>query len=327
MKRFSVGFTLSVIAFTPLTAACAQNTTAPLVAPSAATTAAEVTAQEARPKLTWAPPVLESPITVEVSNSQFSLKLDSAKDYIVKMPSTPVEVGVRISGGRNVVLIGGEIRIPSLEEKPDTDAKKRDKYDFRGMYLHGQTGTIHVEGLWITGAGLREGFNFDQRHGATVQLQNIRVDTVHGTRAGHHADVFQTWAGPAELRIDRLTGYTTYQGTFLMPLQHFKEGDAPKQWDFRNLNIVGTENSGYMLWVNSSKDFPLNVQNVWVSPRSRSKSNRDAFLWPKPSTGDASWNNVQVGLPPEGDFVPEGVAGLNYVSPGYLEASTPVATP
>ena len=71
--------------------------------------------------LTWAPPNLENPQTIDIAQiireratwkSPAHLKLDLDKDYIIKMPDEPLTVsgGLGISGGRNVVLIGGEIR-------------------------------------------------------------------------------------------------------------------------------------------------------------------------------------------------------------------------
>jgi hypothetical protein len=185
------------------------------------------------------------------------------------------------------------------------------------VYLKGQTGTIHIEGLHIGGAELAEAFNLDQRLGAIVQLQNIRIETVRGLRAGHHADLVQTWAGPAELRIDGLTGSTDYQGFFLLPNQHFT-GDAPRKFDFRRMNITGTDKAGYLLWRQTNPAFEFSLSEVWLQPNPK-RTDRDQFLWPKPSTGDKSWENVKIGVPPAGDFVPEGVAGLNYVSPGYVK--------
>jgi hypothetical protein len=288
----------------------------------------QVWAQEpvARPKLTWAPPVLTEPITIEITEKKTSFKLDQTKDYILKMPSRPLQGGLNIWGGRNVVLIGGEIHIPTKEEAPDF------KGSTRALYIQQQKGTIHIEGLLVSGGGLTEGVNFNQRLGGIVQFQNMRFDTVHGERSGHHADLIQTWAGPTELRIDRFTGHTSYQGFFLLPNQHFQtveqngvvsEAPKPRLFDFRNINLIGTDRSAYMLWLPTPPGFPLNLQEVWVKPSpKKDQANRDQFLWPKPSTGDTSWAAVKVGIPPEGDFVPAGVAGVNYVSPGYLEQKT-----
>jgi hypothetical protein len=171
----------------------------------------------------------------------------------------------------------------------------------------------------VSGKGLTEGVNLNQRQGATVQFQNVRMETVHGSREAHHADLIQTWAGPAKLRIDRFTGHTSYQGFFLLPNQHFQDGPKPRLFDFRHMNIHGTDRAGYMLWLPTPAGFTVDVHDVWVSPNPKRNADRDQFLWPKPSTGDTSWAGVKVGAPPEGDYVPAGSVGLNYVSPGYLE--------
>ena len=259
--------------------------------------------------LTWAPPELTNPVEVRVTATNHRLRLQAGRDYVVRMPAEPLEVlgGLTISGGDDVVLVGGEIRVP--DGATSTDA--------RGLYLKDQTGTVHVEGLRIAGRDLAEGINLDQRLGAVVQLQNVRVETVHGTRAGHHADVLQTWAGPRVLRVDGLTGSTTYQGLFLLPLQMGTQ-PAPDVVDLRRVDLEGTPESGYLLW-RDTLGWPLRLQDVWVSPRD--PASRDSFLWPKGSgAGTEVWPEVLVGSPPDGDFVPLGSAGVGYVSPGYAAA-------
>lgn len=260
--------------------------------------------------LSWAPPALTDPITVPISDRNRDLRLDPAKDYVLRMPDTPFTApgGLVIGGGRNVVLIGGEIRRPA-------PAAGEEKTGGRALFLKSQTGTIHIEGLLITGEGLKEGINLDQREGGIVQLQNLRIDTVHGERAGHHADLIQSWAGPGELRIDRFTGRTDYQGFFLLPNQHF-DGPAPRGFDFRRMDITGSDTSAYLLWRQDRSTYPVAIDRVWVQPKP-TRTDRDAFLWPKPSTGDRTWDAVQVGVPPGGAFVPPGVAGIGYQSPGY----------
>jgi hypothetical protein len=289
-----------------------------------------VLAASAEP-LSWAPPALENPVTLDLGKetSWRNFKLDKTKDYIVLMPTNRPWVGeLNLYGGHNVVLIGGEVRIPDEAEDPSFGERNEEgklRKSRRAVYIQGQTGTLHIEGLLISGAGLHEGFNIAEREpGCVVQLQNIRCETVHGSFSKNHADVIQSWAGPAELRIDGLTAFTDYQGFFLLPNQHFaldKGGFLPTKWDFRRINLVGTELSAYLLWCPDNPGFPIEVANVWVKPASKKKGDRDAFLWPKPKAkGDTMWEKVKEGLPPDGDFVPEGAAGLGYVSPGYADA-------
>lgn len=261
--------------------------------------------------LTWAPPVLVDPTTVQITEDNRNLKLDKQRDYHLLLPTDrPLLGGLTIYGGRNVVLIGGVVQVPTKEEAPDA-VKGR-----RALYLKAQTGTIHLEGIHFRGEDLAEGINLDQREGAIVQLQNLRFDLLHGTRKGHHSDLVQTWAGPRELRIDGLTGSTSYQGFFLLPNQHF-DGPQPERWDFRRMDITGTQDSAYLLWSPDETPWPIELTEVWLQP-SPKKTNRDGFLWPKPSTGNCPWESASVGPAPAGEFVPEERVGLGYVSPGYV---------
>ena len=307
-----------------------KNITIPLVI-VAGVTSAEPSSPAALRPLSWAPPALENPVVLDLGKeAQWrNFKLDKTKDYIVQMPKDHPWVGeLNIYGGRNVVLIGGEVRIPDEAEDPAFGERNEEgklKKSRRAVYIQGQTGTLHIEGLLISGAGLHEGFNIAEREpGCIVQLQNIRCETLHGSYSKNHADVIQSWAGPAELRIDGLTAFTDYQGFFLLPNQHFaldKGGFLPTKWDFRRINLIGTELSAYLLWCPDNHGFPIEVDDVWVKPASKKSGDRDMFLWPKPKAkGDTTWEKVKEGLPPEGDFVPEGVAGRDYVSPGYAPA-------
>ncbi|WP_250445553.1 hypothetical protein [Actinotalea sp. C106] len=279
----------------------------------ASTVPAVTTTDEARPRLTWRPPALTSPEVVRISATNRALRLDDSRDYVLQMPSTPLEVegGLTVSGGRNVVLVGGTISIPAGAEQTN--------HAHRGLFLKNQTGTVHVEGLLITGVGLGEGINLDQREGAVVQLQNVRVETTQGSLETNHADVLQTWAGPRVLRVDRLSAATEYQGFFLLP-QQFGTQAQPEVVDLRRVDLRGTPESGYLLW-RDDLEWPLTVQDVWVAPRN--PSSRDSFLWPKGSgPGTEAWPQVDVGTPPGGEFVPAGLAGTGYTSPGYTSAGT-----
>lgn len=301
-SRATAGLSVLTLAGTLLVAAVSSAPAATASTSTSTSTAALATSVGS--KLTWRPPALSSPTTVTVSSSNRTIKLSAGRDYVVKMPRTPLNVrgGLIIAGGRNVVLIGGEIRITNSSTSSN---------DKRGLYLKNQTGTVHIEGLKITGSTLAEGINLDQRAGGTVQLQNIRVDTVY-SRGVHHSDVLQTWGGPAVLRVDRLTGSTTYQGFFLDPTKY--GSPQPKLFDFRNVNIVGKSGSKYLLW-RDGKAWPMKVGNVWAKP-SLTGIARGQFL--RPDNTSRGWGYVKVGLPSIGDFVPATRAGVSYVSPGYL---------
>jgi hypothetical protein len=261
--------------------------------------------------LSWAPPQLSAPISVDVVTGKQSLVLDSNRDYRIVMPSSPVSGsgGLTISGGHNVVLIGGEIRVPTAKEAPDSKLR-------RGLYLKGQTGTVHIEGLHIAGADLAEGIDLDQRFGATVQLENIRIERTRGSYTTNHADIIQAWAGPAILRVDRLTGSSDYQGFFMLPLQHF-EGQIGT-WDLRRVDLTAAAGSGFMLWKGANDK--VTSQNVYIRADDRTTGK---LFWPD----QAAWPGVVVGSPPGGEFVPAGAAGIGYVSPGYGSSSQPLPSP
>ncbi|MFP2908047.1 hypothetical protein ACLESD_23955 [Pyxidicoccus sp. 3LFB2] len=250
-------------------------------------------------KLSWRPPALTSPTTVNVTNADRSLTLDMTRDYIVVIQEKLLGE-LSIYGGRNVVLIGGHIQIQSVTNR-------------RGLYLKHWTGTMHVEGLLIDGEHLGDAVNIDTRTvGATLQLQNIRTAEVHGTPEEaacytcpgvFHPDILQNWGGPTYYRVDRLTGSTDYQGLMIQPEQF---GNPTVLADFRNMNI--TSDGGYIFFrAGGTQDFVLS--NVWLHRTVGTK-----YGYPE---NDPEWTAFNKGLPPGGDFVPAGSVGMNYVSPGY----------
>jgi hypothetical protein len=267
-------------------------------------------------RLLWAPPSLSNPVTVEAAGADrhgdiaHQLDLSPSRDYIVRMPPGPLPGGLTIQGGHNVVLIGGEIDVP-MQPGPSPSPESR-----RGLYLTEQTGTAHVEGLLIRGPDLSEGIDLSEPDGAVVQVENVRVEGVHARDETHfsdnHPDVLQTWAGPAELRVDRLSGSTDYQGLFLAPNQ-FGLQPPPRQVTLSRVDLqpisMAQRCSCYLLWEAGS--FPIRSTDVWLIPHpSRSFA---GSVWPSV----ASWAGVMDGAPPRGQFVPVGVAGPSYLAPGY----------
>jgi hypothetical protein len=231
--------------------------------------------------VTWPAPKLRDPITLAVRSGHTNLRLNPRRDYVLRLPSRPLVApgGLRISGGHHVVLVGGLIHVTGRAG---------------GMLLQGQTGTIHIEGVRLTGRAMVEGIDLSEGAGAVVQLQNIWIDEVHGSQATNHADLIQTWAGPRRLRIDGFVGKTGYQGFFLLPNQHFR-GPPPERFDLRNV-FINAASGGYALWRQTKPGFPLSTRNVWVMPNAR-RSGRNLWLWPKPSSGDRSWKDVRAGRP------------------------------
>src|SRR5688572_30322769 len=54
--------------------------------------------------LSWPPPALQRPTTIEVTEDNRYLELDPDRDYRIQMPKTPLTgaSGLKIVGGRNV---------------------------------------------------------------------------------------------------------------------------------------------------------------------------------------------------------------------------------
>jgi hypothetical protein len=227
---------------------------------------------------TWPAPELQNPETIVLSADRPTLNLENDRDYRLVVPCEGLSLngGLMVRGGRNVVLHNGTITVTHPEGA-------------RGLFLNDQTGTVDIANLHIAG-NLTEGIDLAQTKKATVQLQNILIDPVKGTRATNHADLVQTWAGPHRLRIDGLRGTTQYQGFFLTPTQRFGKG-TPEEVDIRNVTIKTTEESAYALW-RDDEEWELETRNIAIYPAK--KKSRDALLWPKPSTGDTSWEAVTV---------------------------------
>ena len=257
-------------------------------------------------RLTWSPPSLTAPTTVHVNDSNNNVVLDNSRDYRIVFDGFIRKAGgLQITGGRNVVLIGGRIEVPTAAEAPAPAAR-------RGLYLKNQTGSIHVEGLYIGGVDLGEGINLDERLGATVTLQNIFVETVKGSQAGNHADIIQTWGGPKTLRIDGLVGSTTYQSMFLLPNQ-FQPVET-RDWDFRNVRVTNFASSGYSIW--KDDNLAISATNVGVI---RADSPWKS-MWPS----ESAWPGVSVTPEP---MALSGAPGLSYATPGYAGDPTPATTP
>lgn len=279
------------------------------------------------PKLRWAPPRLTMPTTIQVGPEGGQFNLAPGKDYVVQIGDVNAVGGVRLIGGRNIVVIGGHITIPWAGD----DASIGDRL---GLYLKNQTGTVHVEGLLIDNAGgdLSEGIQIAAPD-AVVQIENCRVEGIHARDemnfTDNHPDLIQPWGGVRALLVDGFSGLTDYQGFFLVG------SSAPiGKVQLRNVNIVGTDTSRYLFW--QEDGVPVDLRNVWLAPaKNRSLGwsvwpdknaadprtvivNPDGSVRWQPSTGITG--AILSGGPPGGDIVPSSSVGPGYVSPGYEQS-------
>jgi hypothetical protein len=258
----------------------------------------------------WDRPALNDPTTVTISEGNWNIVLDQTMDYILQCPpgANDMTGGPVIWGGHDVVLENCDINVTQAGG---------------GMSLKNQTGTVWIHDLHISGTHLTQGINL-QEPGATVVMRDVLIDTVHGSYTTNHAELIQTWAGPARLLIDGLTGSTTYQGFFLLPNQWYS-GPPPTQFDFRNVNIDDSQGA-YALWLDDVNGgvnaMQLNLQNVYVEPQA-TRTDRSWWLWPKPTSGDMSWANVVAGSPQGGSYVQATDGGATGVD--ELISPTPLA--
>lgn len=281
------------------------------------------------------PPPLTEPQRVEVSVDATSnvLSLDPERDYVVAMPDEPLRRGLVLKGGRNVVLIGGEIDIPWQGTNP-TIAQRT------GLKIVGATGTVHVEGLLLHGEDISEGIQIDAPQ-AIVQLQNIGVFGIHARDqvdfSDNHPDIVQTYGNVRELHIDGLTGSSDYQGLL------FKVDVGPGPHGpvtLRNVNLIGLPTARYLLWLGTEPGFgTVTLDDVWIDVPPERDGGLRRSVWP-PANGDhpdratilpqsdgrhlARWPHamnptvvgvVREGRPPGGDFVSPGAIGIGYERP------------
>lgn len=239
-------------------------------------TAGPTTPLDAR--LTWAPPKLENPETRTVTRAG-TISLEDDRDYIIRTPNI-LDKPVMLRGGRNVVWIGGHIRID--DQGPDATATQRRALVIRDGENAQPGRVVHLEGLLIDGADLSEGIN-TACPSATVQIQSTRILGVHfhdtndrdgkpPYRGGNHPDIVQTWGGVGELRIDKLTGTSAYQGLFLKADQNPPTGPI---WLRRiDLTAIAHRNAAgetfygqRLLFWDAERTGPVRIDNgtVWIA--------------------------------------------------------------
>jgi hypothetical protein len=256
--------------------------------------------------------------------------MDEDTDYRIHLPTNgPLVGGITISGGRRVLIIGGEIDL--------TYPCSSDASDCMGIYIaKNSPGAVFVEGVWIhnpapigrtcpggasrtsqtcsTGDGI--GVN-TANDGAinvnTITLENIRIDGISGCSGyGDHADVFQSYQAPDDtIQIDRMTGVTNCQGLTLDPdLAYTAWHTFPSSITVKNTNVDITFNPyrrtahGYAWWLTNGTDCktgPLSLSNDYASgPRGDLNA---AKVWPDPadhncgarySRGVVSWTDAPI---------------------------------
>lgn len=257
--------------------------------------------------LAWKPPALTSPTTITPTDEQGKITLAAGRDYIIKLPTDRPwknSRGLWVEGGRNVVVIGGQVDVGAGYFNGGTGpGVQANGYVRRAAYFLSQTGTVHLEGVRFTSStgALSEGINISAAL-ARVQIEGVNLYTpLVGSKDANHADCLQSWNGPVSLKVDGFSCTTGYQGMFLNPHDTSSASVVANDWELRNVEIVGTAAAKYILWVTAP---PTSVKTVNVYT-SGGLGNWDAAN---------DWPNVTKGRAPA-PFAT--TAGLGYVSPGY----------
>jgi hypothetical protein len=276
--------------------------------------------------LTWAPPALTDPARIDVTNANRRLFLDDQRDYRLYVVE-PLARELWIEGGRNVVVIGGHVRIDAR----GTPTPYQDNTAVKVRYGNPE-GVVHLEGLQIDGPNVADAFGLATRR--VVQIQNVRVEGTYDVK-GAHPDCVQTQRGVGALRVDRFSCTTQHQGIFLK----VEAGERVGKCELRRTNIVGAP--GKHLFFQTSPDIPVALDDFWIhtptpwapfgfqvfpqqdgrtlegtrDTRRRAVVSRDGTrLW---FVGSNISGVARKGRPAGGDFVARGTVGMGYQSPGY----------
>ncbi|HVS79035.1 MAG TPA: hypothetical protein VHD84_01965 [Candidatus Saccharimonadales bacterium] len=316
------------------------------------------------PPLYWPPPDTTGYTVYSLPSSGGVVTLDDSTDYILQQTDV-INRCITIKGGRNIVWIGGESQIDTMYSYNESDQASVRFYhsDDTDAQTANSGRIIHLEGFYAHGYYTAGDIQCACPE-AIVQIQNCRVEggmwgrqTAEGDAENTpHPDTLQPWGGVLEMRVDRLTGRSTYQGLTV-------DRDLAPVGDIylRHVNIdknyatcEATDSAprpfpDYLVWTGQPTDPPdsdpgnIIVHNgtVWINHPLRTMAGGQV-MWP---TYEYDTDNIgtygywplsradmQVldesgtavgkfyeGPPPGGDYVPASSVGLNnYTSPGYI---------
>jgi len=266
----------------------------------------------------WAPPVLAPGYTVldlSKTGSQTWFKFAANEDVlIIAPPGTYTLERLEVSGGRNIILSGGDF-VPAGGTATAT------------LKFTNINGHVWVEGVHIDNrnVGERDAIAAFAASGAeaTFTLQNSFIDNVTGTYNGVHGDVFQPHGDLQHIRMYNVVGRSNFQGLFLDP-QH-----VIKSVDLVNVQMQYLPGGDpitflYNFWMNDGNPpYPVTMENVWVDQRPGQDATQMSVFpprtWGTVRDGDTiSWPNMPftggmtIGAPPQGYFVTPDQTGRAY---------------
>lgn len=280
-------------------------------------------------KLLYSPPTTSCTKNVGPNWPDTAITLSNSCSWRVNLPSTPMTAQLRIIGGKDIVIIGGA---SNLQPGGGTAALS--------FYDNGNTAsrTIHVEGVLFDQDAPWDAIVFDTPK-ASLQLQNIRIQNVHGVwDPPEHGDAVQNWGGAEALRIHKMSVTTTYQGINL----NGNPEDSIGYVSLREVDLApGSKGSGPPLYLMMTdgwgdcgdSDFVRALSSVYIVPTVSweqtypsdsgpigcfANLNGSVLTWPNWPDGGNKITGAVYKVSSAKNFVPVGVAGLNYVSPGYF---------
>lgn len=331
--------------------------------------------------LLYPPPPLEGPRVHVIDDDPLSrdIRLSPTEDCVIEAPN-PVQfiqstnnAIVHITGGRNIVWIGGTIiadpgQRTTLTTALDVADTTLDVGDTTGFPAHGRlrvegeainysaktataflgcvrraaatltyagatdqthpagaavhlgeysrtplqvddnVGQVHLEGLSLEGNlcdGIRLGIG-----GSLVTLQNIRASISGGVVEAGAAEGIHWYAtGLDRLRIDRCTFYAGTNGRGML-IQAGVSGAVTA----RDFEMVGQPANTSLL--------QSDVGTAWATTTSRVRSDTGTLASLIPFNPELQPKFALAATSGVADFVPVGVAGTAYASPGYLANTT-----
>ncbi len=339
-------------------------------------------------KLAFPPPVLSSPVTINIPDtgavypagggSFNTVQMRGDTDYIINIGHRQIAAGqnqeIILAGHRNLILRSGRQTL-SLGSADDQSQR-------HGIRIINTSGHTFIEGFLWDGNPLRALIFGEGIDGSTMTIQNCRIEGTYywaARRGGpdtQHSDVWMTWGSNFLLQCDKNTW--EYDNTGLAYYGGMRN-DGPNRSDLRRCNLRSIWwYSGNFQWIddqtqrataencyatlghygaaasqgralqdtygrfNNYTTATGNETNGWlftpytvVSPSLgrtivvRTQADHDAFGSVNvvgQQQGDyidmdhpmLLGNRWHCGIPPGGDFVPAGLAGQGYVSPGYF---------
>lgn len=289
----------------------------------------------------WERPTMSSPTTHTVTNvgHQQTFTLSAGTDHIFNIIEQ-LDDGIQITGGRNVLVLGGAIAISGdwSDVPSDSDVRRR------SIYIKDNTGIVHLEGIDID-CGLVECDAIDiSGDEGIVQLRYMRLHDINGTFDTFHADGVQIFGGVYEFRAEKCTISSGYQGFY--PYNTLSGSQSGGHY-LQDVNFIGEDGTpgGALFWSTDQDEYrATDLQNVWLEPspgktfaseiRPNSGATNPDYIpvvtssqatWPGSVSDPVTPSGSRVpavisgilfnGIPPDGDFCPAGLAGVGYVVP------------